>query len=93
MGSDKIQETDFVIEVTDQLRTGVYANYFSVSVNPELIVIDSGNVLPEPGTGKRGKLVLVSRVVTTMKGAKSLVGILDELIKKSETKGQPKAGE
>jgi hypothetical protein len=76
---------DIKPELPDAIRGGVYASFFSVSINPEFAVIDFGNNLPEPGGTVPERNVIVSRIITSKNGAKQLADLIYEIINKSES--------
>jgi hypothetical protein len=71
-------------ELPEQIRQGMYANFFAVTVNPEYTLIDFGNVLPEAGETTPQKNTIVSRIITSKNGARRLATLINEVIKQSE---------
>lgn len=68
-------------ELPDSIRNGVFATYFAVSASPEIVVIDFGNPLPEPGTTVSQRNMIVSRIITTKDGAKKLADLINGVVK------------
>lgn len=74
------------VELPDSIYGGVYANFFGVTINPDIVIMDFASTLPEPGETKPERNVVVSRVLTSRDGAKRLAELLDRLIKETEPK-------
>lgn len=70
-------------EISDSMRPGIFANFFGVSANPESVVIDFGNLLPNPGTAIYEKNMIVSRIITSRDGAKKLAKLINDMVKDS----------
>ena len=79
------RETKPKPEISDSIRLGVYVNFFGVSVNPERVVIDFGNVLPGPGEATSERNIIVSRVITSKGGAQKLADLINKVIRDSES--------
>ncbi|MFC2050707.1 DUF3467 domain-containing protein [Chloroflexota bacterium] len=73
-------------EITDSMRSGVYANYFAVSAGKEKVIIDFGNILPEPGKTELERNIIVSRVVLSKEGAQKLANLINQIMKGSASK-------
>jgi len=82
---DKQTKQELPIEVSDSIRTGVFATYFYITMNPDFAVIDFGSPLPEPGIPDAKRNLIVSRVITTKAGAKQLADLIYGLFNKSES--------
>jgi hypothetical protein len=74
-------EKEIKPEISDSMRPGVYANFFGVSASPEAVVIDFGNLLPNPGATATEKNIIVSRIITSRDGAKKLAELINGIVK------------
>lgn len=77
--------------ISESLRNGVYANYFSVVTSETDSIIDFGFISPDPVTASKGKTIpgktipsrnnIVSRVILSRTGIKKLLEIMNTLLK------------
>ena len=79
------------VELPEHMRNGVFANFFSVTLNENEAIFDFGSNLPDPqvvsvsGTVSPAKNVIVARVITSAAGARKLRELLDGLLKGSSS--------
>ncbi len=80
-------------ELPSNMKAGVYANYFSLSLGGNEAILDFGSQLPPPGGTAPSQPVIVARVITSKLGIEKLRELLNGVIESGATETSPKEKE